>query len=217
MSKKITFIGVYLLLILAFTNCSGANFGGGDSEAVENSAQAHSDDDGDQPDNPLEPPPPLDGEAVVYQTSVINGGLSFDRVQVEVDIATSTTPVLLFVHLQQPTTILLKGDVESVAAIFLTSNTSAYDLPTSEVRLAGGTLFPSSRLATGFLPLYQAGNGLAGIIGDDAVATWEQGVIVSDFARNLGQRKCYDLVFDTDFAPPPSFSLSWSTGQNCIY
>ncbi len=216
MSKKITVIGFYLLLILAFTHCSGANFGGGDSESAENSAQNIS-DDGDQPDNPHQPEPPVAGEAVVYQASVINGGLSFDRVQVEVSVAPSSAPILLFVHLQQPTTVLLKGDVEAVAAVFLTSNTSAYDLPTSEVRLGDGAVFPNQRLATGFFPVYEAGQSLAAIIGDDAVASWEQGVIVSDFARALGQRKCYDLIFDTDMAPPPGFSLSWTSGQNCIY
>lgn len=224
MSKNALYFLFYILMGLSLVNCSDASFNGNDSDATFPSEQTFTEEGNDPLDETpvpdISPPdmkPPLAEETVVYQTSIINSGLSFEKVHVEINIEPSNAPILLFIHLQQPTVIHLKGEVSSVDAVFLTANTNAYDLPSSEVLLPDNSTFPSSLTATGYFPVYGAGSNLNGLLGDTAVTLWEQGVVVSEFSKLLGARKCFDLIFDTDIAPPKEFNLGWSSGQNCIY
>ncbi len=218
MSKRVLRVSLYILLLLLLAQCSGANFGGGGNDAQSGSNTPQSiDGPTSEPADAVDEPNPTLGDLKVYQTSLINGGLSFATVDVDLNIEDSDSPILLFIHLLQPTVIHLTGDVEAVQAVFLTANTNLYDLPTSRVLLPSGAEFPSNRVATGFLPDYNAGVNVDLAIGSDNVDQWVSGVEISNFANSLGARKCFDLAFDTDFDSDPQFSVKWASGQTCFY
>ena len=116
--RIVTFLGLLALL----SNCSGANFGG-DSNSGRESASVPTTGN-DTADDPTPVPQPQSGDFKVYQVTVIDDALSLDGFPVTIEISPQTSEILLFIHFTQPTEVILTGDTEAVAGLFMTSNTA---------------------------------------------------------------------------------------------
>lgn len=216
--KRIGMIIFYLILLFGITHCGDADFSGS-SQPGQNVGQTTgpvNPDPIDEP-TPTEPPrphPQPTTEYKVIEALVVDYDLSIEGDRIELEVKDEGEDVLLFLHFTQPTKVRLIGNIQHIKAIFLTGNSG---LTTSTVENSEGLLFSTTKTATGFYPNYAMGSAVANLVGDMRAQAWRAGAEKSIFASTLGEKRCFELAYESSKPDSKNLVLQDSTPYTCPF
>ncbi len=216
--KRTVMILFYLILLFGITHCGDADFSGSSTpgQNVGQTTGPVSPDPIDEP-TPGEPPVPNPnptGNFKVIEALVVDYDFSLDGEQIELEIKDEGEDLIVFLHFLQPTKITLVGDTRHIKALFLTGNAP---ITTSTVENNNGTLFPTALTATGFYPAYNMGSGVENLVGQQGAEIWRAGAEKSIFASTLGEKRCFEVVFESTDPSSKNLVLQQSTPYTCPF